>query len=138
MRVLRPDKTAIAGLAATLQHYAEGVAEQAVPVWRMIAAEPEDLKQRANAWQAAVTLGHVEPSQSAIGGGSLPGETRPTYVWSWSSPHAMSAARGLREQPTAVIARVEHERLVLDPRTVLPNEDADVIATLQAVVGVFE
>ena len=38
MRVLRPDKTAIAGLAVTLQHYLEGRAVERVPVWRMIAA----------------------------------------------------------------------------------------------------
>ena len=135
MRVLRPDKAAIAGLSATLQHYLLGEAVETVPIWRMIAAEPEQLRERAAQWRSAVGSGDVEPAKSAIGGGSLPDETRPTFVWTFPHSHPTSAARQLRKRPVPIIARVEHDRLILDPRTVLPGEDSDVIAALRQLVG---
>ena len=135
MRVLRPDKGAIAGLSATLQHYLLDEAVDTVPIWRMIAAEPDHLRERAEQWRSIVDAGDVEPAESAIGGGSLPAETRPTFVWTLDTPHPSDAARQLREQQVPIIARVEHDRLILDPRTVLPGEDAEVIAALQQLVG---
>ena len=135
MRVLRLDKAAIAGLSATLQHYLLGEAVDTIPIWRMIAAEPEQLRERAEQWRTAVSAGKIEPADSAIGGGSLPAETRPTYVWTLMHPHPSSAARRLRERAVPIIARVDHDRLILDPRTVLPGEDAEVIAALQQLLG---
>ncbi|MYA01985.1 MAG: L-seryl-tRNA(Sec) selenium transferase [Chloroflexi bacterium] len=135
MRVLRLDKAAIAGLSATLQHYLLGEAVDTVPIWRMIAAEPEQLRERAGQWCSAVGAGEIEPSDSAIGGGSLPAETRPTFVWTLDTPHPSDAARQLRERAVPIIARVEHDRVILDPRTVLPGEDAEVIAALQQLLG---
>lgn len=135
MRVLRPDKAAIAGLSATLQHYLLGEAVEAVPIWRMIAAEPDQLRERAERWRSSVDAGDVEPAESAIGGGSLPAETRATFVWTLPHPHPTNAAMQLRERTVPIIARVEHDRLILDPRTVLPGEDTEVIAALQQLVG---
>jgi L-seryl-tRNA(Ser) seleniumtransferase len=135
MRVLRLDKAAIAGLSATLQHYLAGEALSRVPIWRMIAATPSEMQQRASGWRATVGAGDIEPSESPIGGGSLPAETRPTFVWSFEHPHPAVAARELRERETPIIARIEHDRLVLDPRTVLLNEDAAIIAAIQDLVG---
>ncbi len=135
MRVLRLDKAAIAGLSATLQHYLLGEAVECVPVWRMIAAEAEQLRERAEMWRTAVGAGETESSDSAIGGGSLPAETRPTFVWSLDHPHPAAAARALRGREIPVIARVEHERLILDPRTVLTDEDSAVIEALRQLVG---
>jgi len=135
MRVLRLDKAAIAGLSATLQHYLLDEAVETVPIWRMIAANPEQLRERAETWRSSVDAGDVEPAESAIGGGSLPAETRPTFVWTLPHPHPTDAARQLRERTVPIIARVEHDRLILDPRTVLPGEDAEVIAALQQLLG---
>ena len=135
MRVLRLDKAAIAGLAATLLHYLAGDAVQSVPIWRMIAADPEELRERAEGWRSQVGAGEVQPSQSAIGGGSLPAETRPTFVWSMEFEHPNDAARQLRDREPPIIARVERDRLILDPRTVLPDEDAVVVAALRQLVG---
>ena len=135
MRVLRLDKAAIAGLAATLRHYLTGDAVQSVPIWRMIAAEPEELRERAEGWRSKLGAGEVQPSQSAIGGGSLPAETRPTFVWSMESEHPNDAAHQLRDREPPIIARVERDRLILDPRTVLPHEDAAVVAALRQRVG---
>ncbi len=135
MRVLRLDKAAIAGLGATLQHYLAGDAVQTVPIWRMISANLDELGERAKHWQTQVGTGEIQSAQSAIGGGSLPAETRPTFVWSLDHPHPADAARKLREAETPIIARVEHDQLILDPRTVLPDEDATVIAALRQLVG---
>ena len=135
MRVLRLDKAAIAGIAATLQHYLAGEAVDAIPIWRMIATEPAALQVRAEDWRQSLDAGAVEPSESPIGGGSLPAETRPTFVWSLVHPHPSDAARTLRDRETPIVARVERDRLVLDPRTVLPGEDATVLAALQELIG---
>ncbi len=135
MRALRLDKAAIAGLAATLQHYLAGEAIDAIPIWRMIDMEASELEVRAQQWQAALGGGQVEASESPIGGGSLPAETRPTFVWSLDHPHPLDAARSLRDSETPIVARVERERLILDPRTVLPGEDHDVITALREIVG---
>jgi L-seryl-tRNA(Ser) seleniumtransferase len=57
MRALRPDKITIAGLVATLELYRDGDAERALPVWRMIAATPKGLEQRARALAARLRAG---------------------------------------------------------------------------------
>ena len=135
MRALRLDKAAIAGLAATLQHYLAGEAIDAIPIWRMIDMEASELQKRVQQWQAALGGGQVEASESPIGGGSLPAETRPTFVWSLEHPHPLDAARSLRDRETPIVARVERERLILDPRTVLAGEDQAVITALHEIVG---
>jgi L-seryl-tRNA(Ser) seleniumtransferase len=127
-RALRVDKLCIAALVATLEHYRRDEATKCIPVWRMIAATPESLRDRAEAWQAQVG-GEVLPEKSAVGGGSLPGETLPTFVLALNAENLEAAAVQLRHMPTPVIARITHDRLLFDPRTVLPNQD-DVIVTV--------
>ena len=78
-RAVRIDKLSLASLTTTLVHYLRDEAEQEIPVWRMISTSSESLEKRAQSWKAA--LDHscsVEQGRSAIGGGSLPGETLPT------------------------------------------------------------
>src|SRR5690606_28677738 len=76
-RAVRADKTALAGVAATLRHYLRGDVTQAVPIWRMIATPVVDLEARCRAWLDA--LGGIDgvevvPSGATVGGGSLPDE----------------------------------------------------------------
>ena len=101
----------------------------------MIATDESALQRRAEGWRTSLGTGDVEPSESPIGGGSLPAETRPTFVWSLAHPHASDAARILRVRETPIVARVERDRLVLDPRTVLPDEDHAVLDGLREIVG---
>ncbi len=135
MRVLRPDKTTIAGLAATLQHYAAGNAVDTVPVWRMIGADASALRDRAERWRQGVGAGHVVAAESTVGGGSLPGDTLPTFCLSFEVQHSTETARRLRAREVPVVARIEQRRLLLDPRTVLPDEDDDVVSALLDVLG---
>ena len=130
MRALRPDKTTIAALAATLGHYLRGEAEAQIPVWRMIAAEPDALRERAESWRAQLGRGAVVAGDSPIGGGSLPGETRPTYVL--RLPDAALAQR-LRAANPPIIARVVDDGAQLDPRTVLPQQEAALLEALRAL-----
>ena len=134
-RAVRIDKMSLASLTATLTHYLSGNAESEVPVWRMISASPEEIKARAERWKEAIrgSTGHetaVVPARSAIGGGSLPGETLDSWVLSISangtgqSPEWLLTA--LRERSTPVIARIEDDAVRLDPRTVLPEQDDDI------------
>ncbi len=141
-RAVRIDKMSLASLTATLVHYVMGEAESRVPVWRMISATADDVCSRAEGWRATLAANlvdaRVEPARSAIGGGSLPGETLPSWALtidppSGSSPESVLSA--LREQKKPVIARIEEDAVRLDPRTVLPEQDHEVLQALTAVLA---
>jgi L-seryl-tRNA(Ser) seleniumtransferase len=123
-RAIRADKLCLAALSATLLHYLKDEAEREIPIWRMIAAPAEAVRQRAQAWQAALGQGEVLPSQSTVGGGSLPGETLPTFVLALTVPHPNRFLARLREagRELPVIARLEEDKVVFDPRTVLEEQ----------------
>ena len=138
-RAVRIDKMSLASLTATLTHYLSGNAESEIPVWRMISARVEAIKSRAERWREAIggPSGYetaVVPARSAIGGGSLPGETLDSWALSISSrgsgsrPESLLSA--LRGRATPVIARIEDDTVRLDPRTVLPEQDDDIMMGL--------
>jgi len=120
-RAMRPDKSTLAGVAATLALYQAGRAESAIPVWRMIAASPGTLRERA-----AQLAEHLDSSagasvvelRSTVGGGSLPGETLPSWGVALAVPSAGRVATALRRGTPCVMARVEGGRVILDLRTV--------------------
>jgi L-seryl-tRNA(Ser) seleniumtransferase len=122
-RAVRADKTCLAGTSATLLHYLKDEAQGEVPVWRMIAMRPEQGKARAEAWREALGQGKVVESESTVGGGSLPGESLPAFVLSLSAQSPDKFLRRLREQTPPVIARTVNDRILFDPRTVLPEQD---------------
>jgi L-seryl-tRNA(Ser) seleniumtransferase len=138
-RALRVDKTTLAGLQATLRHYLLGEALERVPVWQMIAASPADLEQRATAWvqalHAAGVTARVMEGRSAIGGGSLPEETLPTYLLSLDDPAPDQLAVRLRAMDPPVVARIEDDGLVLDPRTVLGEQEEALLSALVSAAG---
>ena len=141
-RAVRIDKMSLASLTATLAHYVTGEAETRVPVWRMISATADDVRSRAEQWRAILDSNQVEacvkPARSAIGGGSLPGETLPSWALALNAPPDRSpefVLSALREQTTPVIARIEEDAVRLDPRTVLPEQDDAVIQALTAVMA---
>ena len=67
-----------------------------------------------------------------IGGGSLPGEGLPTFVLAIPHPEPHRLAASLRAAETPVVGRVEHESLLLDPRTVAESEEPGMLAALRA------
>jgi L-seryl-tRNA(Ser) seleniumtransferase len=135
-RAVRADKLCLAALAATLTHYLRGEAVEEIPVWQMIAARPEDLHAKAAAWVASLQAGEVLPGRSTVGGGSLPEETLPTWLLALSTPRPNVLAERLRLAPVPVIARVDDDRVVLDPRTVLPEQEGALLASLQVCIHI--
>jgi L-seryl-tRNA(Ser) seleniumtransferase len=137
-RALRVDKTTLAGLQATLLHYLTGDAEEAIPVWRMLACPVEELDRRANAWalelSAAGVDARVVEGRSAAGGGSLPGETVPTRLVAIAADSPDALAAHLRESEPPVIARIENDLVCLDPRTVQPAQELALIATILSIL----
>ena len=143
-RAVRIDKMSLAALTATLTHYLTGEAEQQIPVWRMIAASAGQIRERAERWRVRLAEGGrvaatVAPARSAIGGGSLPGETLESFALAipagsgGRSPESLLAA--LRGQQTPVIARIEDDRALLDPRTVLPEQDEALLQALATALA---
>jgi L-seryl-tRNA(Ser) seleniumtransferase len=127
-RALRVDKTTLAGLQATLRHYLLGEATDRVPVWRMISQDEASLQKRARSWVRKLHIlgvrAQVIPGRSTVGGGSLPGETLPTRLVALETVSPDALAARLRSSEPPVITRIEGDRLVLDPRTVLPEQEA--------------
>ena len=132
-RAVRPDKLCLAALAATLDSYLRGQAEADIPIWRMISAQPEKIRARAERWVLESGLGEVQESESTVGGGSLPGESLPTFLWSYPGEHPDQLSASLRRAEPPVIGRVNQGQLLLDPRTVLPEQDAHVITALRSL-----
>lgn len=135
-RALRVDKTTLAGLDATLRTYQRGRVTDEIPVWRMIARREEDLEATARRWvetlQAAGIEAEVRPGHSTVGGGSLPGETLRTWLLALPGHHADAWAAALRAHRPAVVVRIEEGRVVVDPRTVLPEQEDALMAALMA------
>ena len=137
-RALRIDKTRLAGLVATVTHYLKGEATTKIPVWRMIAAPLEDIEKRAGLWsQALGGSAKVIPGETMVGGGSLPGGSLPTRLLAIAGggKNIQAIGRKLRLRDVPVIGRIDKDKLLLDPRTVLPEEDEIVITALQEIVG---
>jgi L-seryl-tRNA(Ser) seleniumtransferase len=133
----RLDKGEIAALAVTLQHYVKQEATEKVPVWRMIAMPVAEIEARALAWAKALEKGtSVVDGRSMVGGGSLPEESLPTKLLAiGGAVDVTSLARRLRLGDPPVVARVERDTLLLDPRTVDPGEDGALVAALQAALA---
>lgn len=121
-RAVRADKTCLAGIGATLLHYLKDEAQREIPVWRMMSLTLEQLKARAETWREALGQGEVIPSESTIGGGSLPGECISTFVLAIDVRSPDTFMKKLREGNPPVIARTENSRVLFDPRTVLDDE----------------
>ena len=136
MRALRADKITFAILEATLAEYVAGRASSTVPVQRMLHATADEIETRAMAlgeqlaargWQIALMSG-----SSAVGGGSAPGLGLPTVLLSISRDGQSAAVTEawLRTLDPPVVARIEDDRVVMDLRTVLPEQDATLTGLL--------
>ena len=143
MRAVRIDKMTLAALEATLRHYQRGEAETHIPVWRMISTRPERIASRANSWanklQAKSISARTQRGESTIGGGSLPGETLPTTQVALPAEHIAlplnELAKRLRMRQTPIVTRILRDTLLLDPRTVLEEQDKEVLQALMEEVG---
>jgi len=132
-RAVRADKTCLAGITATLLHYLKDEAEKEIPIWRMMSLTLEQVKVRAEAWREALGQGNVMKSESTVGGGSLPEECISTFVLALKVKSADKFLKKLREVHPPIIARVENDTILFDPRTVF--EDDKLIASLKSLLS---
>ncbi|MFC4909375.1 L-seryl-tRNA(Sec) selenium transferase [Actinomadura gamaensis] len=111
-RALRVDKLTLAALEATLRG-------PAPPVRAMLDARPDDLRRRAETLAAALPVPDVQvtATTAVVGGGGAPGVPLPSFAVSLpaATEPALRAAR--------VIGRLDHDRLLLDLRSINPADD---------------
>jgi L-seryl-tRNA(Ser) seleniumtransferase len=137
-RALRVDKLTIAALEATLRAYQRGALDE-IPTLRMIRTPAAEIAQRAQSFverlRAALpadATAEIIKGNSVIGGGSTPDQSLPTFLVAITSRRYNAAAIEARLRETKsgplVIARVERNRLIIDLRTIHPNEESDLAA----------
>jgi L-seryl-tRNA(Ser) seleniumtransferase len=144
-RVLRVDKLTIAALETTLGAYLRGAVDE-IPALRMIRMSTQELKRRAESFLRELTpelpSGEVEleiaDGASVAGGGSTPTQSLHSKIIRIASARysASQLEQRLRRAPAgiSVIARVEDDRLVLDLRTVFPDQEPLLLKTLVAAL----
>lgn len=130
-RAVRADKTCLAGITATLLHYLKDDAEREIPICKMMSLTLKQVKGRAEAWESELGQGDVVEGESTVGGGSLPGESFKTYLLSLEVKSPDKFLKKLRKQHPPIIARTENDRVLLDPRTVLPEQEGALLVGLK-------
>jgi len=142
-RAMRPDKVTLAALTATLGLYRAGRATAEIPVWRMISTPADVLRRRgedllAGLGMAAIGVeARLASTAATVGGGSLPGETLPSFGLALRSP-GLSAERllaGLRSGDPPVIGRVNNDVVILDLLTVDPADDGHLVAVVRGALA---
>lgn len=134
-RAIRTDKLCLAALSATLLHYLKDEALSAIPVWRMISEPEARIKERAGRWATYLDQGTVVEGKSTVGGGSLPGEILPTWLLAINIRHPDRFLSSLRQCSPPIIARVEDEKIMLDPRTVLAEQEELLVSSLKNILS---
>ncbi len=137
MRAVRVDKLTYAVLEATLALWSEAPSRDQLPVYRMLTMTVDDIDRRARALVERLSVSPairaaVIDGASAAGGGSAPGHTIPTRLVAMAvrDESATALLARLRRLDPPVIARIADDRVVLDLRTVQPDEDAPLAAAL--------
>jgi L-seryl-tRNA(Ser) seleniumtransferase len=137
-RAVRVDKMTLAALWAILDIYIAG-REPELPIYRMVSLSEAEIKSRAGGWVRELAARGMKaemlPGASTIGGGSLPGETLSTCLVALRGRGGAARLLDLlRRQQPPVIARIQDGMVMLDPRTVLPDEDAALLGSVGAAL----
>ncbi len=137
-RAVRADKFTLAALEATLALYRDPeTARREIPVLRMLTDDKKALKSRAEALQAGVgPAAQVIEGESEVGGGSFPGAKLATWLVAIGTRHPApdTLAGRLRHGAPPVITRIADGRVVLDPRTIMPDQIATVARAIAAAL----
>jgi len=130
-RAVRADKLCLAGISAVLIHYLKNEAIEKIPVWQMVSMDLDKIKTRAKEWENQIGQGAIQKGESMIGGGSLPTESLPTYLFCLEVANPNQFHKFLRTPPSPVISRVENNQVLFDPRTVRAKEEKKLIAKIK-------
>jgi L-seryl-tRNA(Ser) seleniumtransferase len=140
-RALRVDKLTYASLEATLLAYAKHD-HDAIPAVRMMRLSKEGIGMRAEAVAGRLHSSklsvEVIDGDSIVGGGSAPSAVLPTRLLAISciGLSADEVARNLRRAEPPIIVRVEEGRVLLDLRTVFPEQDETIAAALNRLTRI--
>jgi L-seryl-tRNA(Ser) seleniumtransferase len=137
LRAIRVDKLTLAALAGTLELYRRNEVSK-IPVWRMLGKRKEEMEKEAGAMQLQLqgmknleTL--IQADYSCVGGGAFPTSTLPTVVLAVKPLNGSSATleKFLREGCVPILARIAKDSILIDPRTLLPGDELEVINRLR-------
>jgi L-seryl-tRNA(Ser) seleniumtransferase len=137
-RALRVDKLTYAALEGTMLAYVKQDYD-AIPAIRMMRVSTEELESRAETVREKIVgaqlTAEIVESESVIGGGAAPTATLPTRALTIKSSNLNSdeIAERLRRNDPPIVARVEDNRVLLDLRTVFPEQDELVARALLAL-----
>jgi L-seryl-tRNA(Ser) seleniumtransferase len=134
-RAIRADKLCLSALSATLLNYLKSEALTEIPVWSMISQPLDKIHQRAMGWTKTLGRGRIIEGRSTVGGGSLPGETLPTWLVAFKVRHANQLLTELRNAQPPIVARLEDDHLVLDPRTILAHQEDALLTNLRRILN---
>lgn len=137
MRAFRLDKLALAALEATLRLFLRPeIALAEVPVLQQLNTPVAELRKRARRIAKNIPGAEVRDDTTFVGGGSLPDQSYPTVVVALKPPDSDEAlARRLRVGRPAVLARIQNGEVLLDLRSVLPNQVNELIESVRAAIS---
>jgi len=130
VRALRVDKVTLALLGATLRLYADPQSRERIPFYRMLTTTCDELRARGSKIVSAAPRVSVVDTQSRIGGGSLPQARIPSIAVALACARPDELAARLRKGTPPIVARIDQGRVLLDLRTVAPEDDAALAAAL--------
>lgn len=130
LRALRVDKMTLAALAATLHLHRDPQSRRRIPLYRMLATGLDELRERARAYLDAIAGASLVESTAYLGGGALPQAPIRSLAIALPAERPDLLAANLRGENPAIVARIGDGCLLFDLRTIAPEEDDSVIATL--------
>lgn len=127
-RVLRLGKTELYLLEQTLLQYLRG----GKPLtWELLEMPLDTLRKRAEKFCSQLKVPtELQEGTSSVGGGTMPACQIPTVLIHLKVADAEKFAKALRKGSPAVVCRIENKNVLLDLRTVLPEEDAVLVDSL--------
>lgn len=143
-RIVRVGKLTLAALEATLKLFLDlKLALQRVPTLEMILRKPEDLKSAAEKMASRLGLANIQaevgasPGFSQTGSGSLPDQNLATtlLVIAPKDMAAQALVEKLRQYRPPIIARIQNEQILIDPRTLRKGEDTVIVEALSQILG---
>ena len=141
MRACRVDKVTYAALEWTLLEYEKGTYQKTIPVYQMLSAGTEEIRERArrlqenlNGRQLQVT---VKEGYSVMGGGSAPEERIATFLLAVTSSRysVNELERRLRRHKIPILSRIEGDQLILDLRTVFVHQEEIILSAFSEMAS---
>jgi len=137
-RALRADKMCLTALSATLAHYQKDEVEKHIPIYKMLSRKSDEIKMQALTWIEELGMGVLMPGKSTTGGGSLPEESLDSWLvaLSFSKPDKFLSL--LRKQNPPIIARIQNNQVVFDPRTVIDYQEYAFLNGVKAAINTMK